>query len=198
MRWIVGYSQTLRSGERSYPGVLSNRADPDITFGDLVELMYVRGFRKAGVSLGQIRDVAHRYRDQWAVEYPFATKRFATDGRSLLIQSGDTWSHALTGQQSAFFEELGKQLVHIGDLAAEWRPLGAARHVVLTPRRAFGKPIEDQSGTHTFILAQALGAGDSAQEIARWYECSEQGVLDAVDFERVFSATKRGGDISLR
>jgi uncharacterized protein (DUF433 family) len=197
-RWVEGYVREVRFGLKSYAPVVPRGDEPYLSFGDLVELLYVRGFRDAGVQLDELRETAAKFRDEWSVPYPFATKRFATDGKHLLIKLGGDWQHALTGQRQAFFDELGRQLVHMGDLAAEWRPLGADRAVVLHPDRAFGKPIEDTSGAHTYVLAQALQAEGDVAAVAWWYGTTSNGVEDAAEFERRFAGCIVHGDIFLR
>jgi uncharacterized protein (DUF433 family) len=183
-RWLDGYVLQLRDGYKSYLPVMASKDETVLSFGDLIELMYVRSFRNKGVQLDEIRQVAHSYRHLWNTRYPLATKRFATDGRNLLLEEGEAWRTALSGQQCAFFDEIGEQLVHTGDLASEWRPLGGDRQVVLDPSRAFGKPIDFKSGAHTYILAKAVEAGSTVKEVAWWYETSEGAVQDAVVFER--------------
>lgn len=182
-RWVEGYVQELRGGTKLYAPVIKREAEASLTFGDLVELMYVRGFRSGGVKLNEIRDVSVKYRREWNTPYPLATKRFATDGRELLLREGADWVHALTGQRNAFFDEIGHQLVHLGDLASEWRPLGKDKAVVLHPDRSFGKPIEDKSGAHTVMLFSAVMGGASAEEVAWWYDTDPKAVLEAVEYE---------------
>jgi hypothetical protein len=194
-RWVEGYVQELRGEKKGYAPLLHPDEERTfLTFGDLVDLMYVRGFRDAGVGLNELRCAAARYRSEWDVSYPLATKRFATDGKRLLIEQGGQWKHALTGQQQAFFDEIGKQLVHLGDLASEWRPLGNNRSVVLNPKRAFGKPIENASGAHTYVLYQALETEHDAAKVAWWYGTTESAVDDAAEFERFHSGRIRGGE----
>lgn len=196
-RWVEGYVQELRYGTKEYAAVIARDEESALTFGDLVELMYVRGFRDAGVKLDEIRATAGKFRKAWGDSYPLATKRFATDGKGMLIELGGNWQHALTGQHHAFFEEIGRQLVHVGDLASEWRPLGRDRAVVLHPNRAFGKPIEDISGAHTYVLAQALMAEEDAGAVAWWYGTTTSAIEDAAEFERSMER-KKGGDVLLR
>ena len=184
-RWAVGYVQPLRGGPKRYASVI-NPAEDSLTFGDLVELMYVRGFREAGVPLDSLRRTAAKYRADWKEDYPFATEKFATDGKLLLLQEGQEWKDALTGQRT-FFENLRRQIIHVEHLASEWRPLGNDRAVVLNPDRSFGKPIEDESGAHTYVLAHALAGGETLESIAWWYGTSATAVNDAVEFEKEWS-----------
>lgn len=187
-RWVDGYVQVLQSGPREYAPVIASDDYSALTFGDLVELMYVRGFRDAGVGLDMIRTTAAKFRNEWDTRYPLATERFATDGRSLLLGLGGDWKHALTGQHMAFFDELGTQLVHLNNLTAEWRPLGVDHLVLVNPDRSFGKPIEAGSGAHTYVLAQAAAGSEDIDSVAWWYGTTTQGVKDASQFEEQYKA----------
>ncbi len=186
-RWVEGYVRELRSGVKSYAPMIDRDEETTLSFGDLIELMYVRGFRLAGVPLPELRDAGIRFRQEWETQFPLATKRFATDGKHLLVNGGAYWHNALTGQQAAFFEDIGRQLAHVGDLASEWRPLGQGRSVLLNPDRAFGKPIDDESGAHTHVLSLALTAEKDADAVAWWYGTSKQAVEDAAEFEASMS-----------
>jgi hypothetical protein len=183
-RWVEGYVQELRSGPKAYQPVIAREDDSALSFGDLVELLYVRGFRNEGVELEEIRDTAAKFRVEWSEQYPLATKRFATDGKRLLLEKGGDWIHALTGQHQAFIEELANHLVFDNGIASEWRPLGVDRAVVLHPDRSFGKPIEDASGAHTYVLSLAYEAERNAEAVAWWYGITSAAVLDAVRFEK--------------
>ncbi|HVT10940.1 MAG TPA: hypothetical protein VHE55_01630 [Fimbriimonadaceae bacterium] len=190
-RWVEGYARELRDGVKTYKPLIAHDDEAALSFADLVELLYVRGFRDAGVDLDVIRRTAAKYRRDWQTPFPLATRRFATDGKGLLLKEGEGWKHAMTGQIQAFMDEMAKQLVHTGNLASEWRPLGIQRHVVLDPERAFGKPIDDVSGAHTFLLAQAIESGATTKELAWWYDTTEQSIVDAVEFERLWSPRKQ-------
>ena|GEM_PF-1079706 len=178
-RWVEGYVGRLRT----YPSVLGKENESTLAYGDLIELLYVRGFRKLGVSLEELRIATHRFKTEWHTSYPLATERFAANGRSLLWEFGGVWRQVLDGQQSAFFDELATRVIHDGNLAVEYRPLGASRSVVLSPHRAFGKPIDSGSGTHTYLLANALQAEKEASRVAWWYGTTTEAVLDASEFE---------------
>ena len=182
-RWVQGYVRELRGGTRAYAPVIDRDEEATLSFGDLIELMYVRGFRQSGVPLPELRDAGIRFRREWDTPFPLATKRFATDGRHLLVEGGEYWRNALTGQQSVFFEEMGRQLIHVGDLASEWRPLGRERSVLLNPNRSFGKPIDDASGAHTYVLSLALSKEGDPSAVAWWYGTTSEAVEDAAKFE---------------
>lgn len=182
-RWVEGYVRELRSGVKAYAPMIERDEAATLSFGDLIELMYVRQFRLAGVPLPKLREAGHRFREEWDTPYPLATKRFATDGKQLLVKGDPFWRNAITGQQSAFFEDIGRQLIHTGDLTSEWRPLGQEKAVLLNPDRSFGKPIDDASGAHTHVLSMALAAERDAEAVAWWYGTTAQAVRDAAEFE---------------
>jgi len=190
-RWVEGYVQVLRSGEKAYSPVIETSDASILSFGDLVELLYVKGFRDAGVSLDEIRQTVGHFRIAWNESYPLATRKFATNGRNLLLEEGGEWKTALSRQHCAFIEEIGQRLIHLGDLASEWRPLGPEHQVVLNPYRSFGKPIDRESGTHTAVLVQAVEAGDSLESVAWWYGTSTQGISDAIEFECAYGGKRR-------
>lgn len=187
-RWVEGYVGQVRDGERHYEPVVHPEEETFLTFGDLIELRFVKGFRDAGVSLGEIRKSADRFRAEWDTNYPLATRRFATDGRQLLIKQGGAWQQALSGQLLLAFNELTKQLVFDDDLTKEWRPLGVSSSIVLNPELCFGKPIDEKSGTQTHVLASALLTSGDAESVAWWYDTSVKAVQDAARFEESLTA----------
>lgn len=185
-RWIQGYTGMLKSEPRQYAPVLVGGRDKLLTFGDLVELMYVREFRSQDVRLETIRQVSAKFALEWGTEYPFATKRFAVDAKSILLKEGGEWRECLSGQGSFFTDQIALTLEHTGDFVSEWRPLGKDRAVVLDPRRSYGKPIDSESGTSTFVLYKAVESGDSPEDVGWWYDTPVASVLDSVQFETLY------------
>lgn len=186
-RWLNGYVRELRHETKFYPPILHRSAIANsLTFGDLVEMMYIREFRRINIDLKEIRLTAEKFRIEWNTPYPLATERFLTDGKRLLLEHPSGWQHASTGQIQASFEEISRHLVHLGDFSCEWMPLGINRQVVLSPNRSFGKPIDNRSGAHTYVLARAIADGNSVDKVAWWYETSPQAVKDSVEFEQTF------------
>ena len=187
-RWVNGYVDELRGGERTYAPVIATDENPVLSFGDLIELRYVRKFRDAKVELEAIRLAAAKFREEWDTPYPFATRRFANDGRSLLVDLGGEWQDALSGQHMAFFEELNAENIYTEDLTSEWRPLGTAHKVLLSPERAFGKPIEEISGAHTHVLSLAMATEQDLGKVAWWFGTTSEAVADAARFEADLAA----------
>ena len=170
--------------------MLGRRPDEEmLSFGELIELLHVKGFREQGIPLEEIRQAAARLRQEWATPYPFATRRVATLGNQLLASFGDEWKNPVSGQESfAFVEGLARQMVYSDDFTTGWRPLGADHRVLLDPDRRFGKPIDPVSGIRTGVLADAFAAEGDEVAVSGIYEVDLQAVHDAVRFERAFAA----------
>lgn len=186
-RWKQHFSDRLRLPT----------SDPDerrfVGFAELIEMLYVKAFRDAGISLRTIRAAARRLQSEWGVAFPFASRRVdATQVRTLIARvRGDRWETADAGQQVFPFVELIRLHLCFGpdDLPGAWFPLGTDRAVVLDPTRSFGAPIDKDSGVPTFVLARDYFAEhENAAKVAWWYNVSKAAVLDAVEFERPVAA----------
>ena len=194
-RKIVGWAENYvnsREGEvRVSPPVLDRAgAEPGLlTFRDLVELFFVREFRKAGVDLPHIREVARILRLEWQTPYPFATKKVVDLGRQLVDRQDMI---TIIGQQQVF--EFGREFFRDIDfdksgLAEAWHPLGKGKLIILDPRRSFGAPIEMRSGIRTDVLYRQYKAeGADFETVADWYELPAEAVRQAVEFEEKWAA----------
>lgn len=191
-RWLKGYSFPLRDGSGvSGPVVPASLPFEAVTFHELVELFYVKGFRDLDVPLQNIRAVADCLRAEWNTPHPFATRKvFASQSRLVAILEKE-WEHPDTTQKAlAFVDELVQNLEFDSDssLADRWRPLGKERTVVLDPLRSFGEPIDFASGVSTAVLSEAAEVEGDEVVIAEWYGTTVLSVQDAMEFERKFAA----------
>lgn len=196
-RLMLGYTWRLKSGEpTSSPPVIHGQlpkyeSHVELGFLDLVEALAIKGMLEGSppIPWRDVRlahDAAMRMLN---TTHPFATHRFKTGGREILISVGkETESKALlnmvTNQLSfeKLIEPYVKEAIDYEDLAKMWWPIGRDRSVVIDPKRHFGQPIVEQ-GVPTSILFQPYRAGRSIESIAAWYEVNEQAVKDAIDFE---------------
>ncbi len=210
-QWAVGY-RYRRDGEVRYStGVMplalgGSGADVDLTFAELLTLRLVRAFRGAGLGLRTIKRVAARAAEDFALETPFASRRFRTDGRRVFLELRDLQPandveglprrerqliEVLTGQ-NAFAEVVEPSLFanvdwQDDDLASRWWPLGKGNSVILDPRVAFGAPRLAETSVPTAAVAAAVraeGGGEPAiAAAAEWFGVPVQAVRDAVRFE---------------
>ncbi|WP_455278697.1 DUF433 domain-containing protein [Cupriavidus necator] len=170
-RWLGGY--TYRSKTNGAPvsvpplwhTELADKGVDCIGFRDLLEVRFVRAFRRHGVSLQTIRVASHKARSLFGLDYPFTARRFLTDGRSIfasaLEETGETKLLDLVRGQYAFRRIVEASLyqgIEFGgdDRATRWYPMPRSRAVVLYPNIAFGEPIVTDGSVPTTVLYHAF------------------------------------------
>lgn len=194
-RWLGGYA--LRSGGKAidiaplWTPQLPRAADHiELGFRDLIELRFVQAFITAGLGLTTIRHCLEYARACVNDERPFSTRRFLTDGRTILLDSVSEAGAAemldLKSRQYVFkqiIERTFKDLDIEDEAVARWRPLQGKDSIVIDPARAFGQPVAADYGVPTVVLAQAVMAEGAAERVAQIYEVPVSVVRDAVKFE---------------
>jgi uncharacterized protein (DUF433 family) len=200
-RWLKGYEFRVKHGRHRSPPVWNSQLVPidhtmALAFLDLLEVHCVDAFISAGVSwktLRQVHDQAQKLVDH---KHPFCTNRFATDGETIFMEVREKNDEAtlwdMRGVQRVFEQIIRPLLRNIefdgGGVPRRWWPMGTNHLVALDPRRSFGQPIIFNDGVATSVLARAVRANGSAEEVARWFEISRASVGEAVEFERAFGA----------
>jgi uncharacterized protein (DUF433 family) len=200
-RWLLGKT-TVRRGVTGglKPVVVAKIEQLDdrvtLTFTDLIELLFVRGFRETGLSLQYIRAAAEKAADLFKTSHPFALKQFATDGRrifsTLEVDDGDRRIMDLLRDQLIIPSVMDRYLTQLDyDLgsgsAIRWWPRGKQGMVRIDPRVSFGAPTVP-SGVPTETLHKAfLANGQDPSVVASWYEVPEADVRAAVDYESELS-----------
>jgi len=196
-RWLQGY--TFKSGGAAHasPRLWQRQIEGGeslvLSFRDLLEVRFVDAFRRHGVSWKAIRRAAECAAEVIQDSYPFSTKKFKTDGRSIfadIVQKTGEESlldlvksqYELKSIVDPFLFE-GLEFSPAGVEPVRWWPLGTDRRVVIDPERAFGQPIVSPESVPTVVLARAFKAEGSAQAVARWYMVDPKSVEDAVEFE---------------
>lgn len=193
-RWVVEY-RYLADGHYRHTEPVINRYfqdEPVLTFLEVVELLFVRIFRDQGVSMPTIRRAAERAAERYESDYPFAVERFDTDGTHIfatLRNEADSVrdiEDVARGQLA--FERVVKpffrKLEYRGDALTLW-PRDRDGRIVIDPRRAFGKPIDAQTGVSTEALytATLAGEGQSIEDVAEWFNVPVEAVKAAIDYE---------------
>jgi uncharacterized protein (DUF433 family) len=201
-RWLAGYSYTSKaSGDRVFvpplwTNELSGQAD-GIGFRDLVEVRFVQAFRQHGLSLKAIRLAFVRARALFGTPYPFTTRRFRTDGRSIFAdvmkETGQTKLLDLVERRAAFRKIVEPSLyrgieLDENETARLWYPAAPNKSVVMDPRRSFGKPIVTQCSIKTSILYDAYLADGDKGFVARCYHVPVTSVEAAIAFEQRLAA----------
>ena len=196
-RWLRGYSFTSGGSAKTSPPLWQRQLGSEdslvLSFRDLLEVRFVDAFRRHRVSWKSIRVAAECAAQIVRDSYPFSTRRFKTDGRSIfaeiLQETGDESLLDLVKSQYEFktivepFLFEGLEFSALGIEPVRWWPLGRERRVVIDPERSFGQPIVDPESVPTSVLARAFRAEGSIQAVARWYEVDLKSVEDALEFE---------------
>jgi uncharacterized protein (DUF433 family)/DNA-binding transcriptional MerR regulator len=201
-RLIAGYTFRAKGGaKRRSPPVFPRAhasAGAALTFDDLIEVLYVKGFRDHGVSMQEIRKVHDEARREFGSSHPFATKQFETDGRRIFrrfVQLGRERVEDVRLKQQVervVFDPLMKAIDHDAitkDATGYW-PLGHGALVMLDPRYAFGEPIVSKSHVPTRVLHEAA-RNSSAQTVARWYRVTVEEVAAAIAYEQSLGSPSR-------
>jgi len=200
-RWLWGYEYRVKGHvHRAVPLWAPQLPEIDnaraITFKDLVEIQFVYRFRQLGISLQTIRKTIGVATELLDKTFPLSSVRFKTDGKRIFAQVLED----PTERGYVFDLKTGQYLLDYVldylydaleysefDELVRWWPLGKGRHVIVDPKRSFGRPIVPE-GVQTSILANSFRAQGDLEAVASWYEVSAPSVADALEFERSLMA----------
>ena len=198
-RWLRGYEYDIAEREtsttrrvRQVPVI--HRGDTDAPFAsflDLVDLLFVKKFLEAGVSLQKLRR-AMEEADKLIGGHHFAQRSFFTDGHNIYIEvrgRGDALLELLTGGQwviASVIRHLATEIKfhEATGFAERWFPLGPDASVVVDPRVSFGAPTILGRGIETANVYDLYLAEDERTDaVASWLSIEPKEVQDAVAFE---------------
>jgi uncharacterized protein (DUF433 family) len=195
-RWTLGYYFDSRGRTIHSPPVIPTElptvlGTPALDFADLLEIRFLNAFRESGVSWKAIRIASQRARELLGLKHPFSSRRFSTDGQTILAQfvteTGDEVMLDLVRRQYEFKHIISRylfgQIDFDDDTPARWWPMEGSRDVVVDPRRAFGAPIVSKEGVPTRILARAVIVEGSVDRVAELYDVAPPSVEAAVKYE---------------
>jgi uncharacterized protein (DUF433 family) len=207
-RWAFGYTRVRDGAPKRYEPLIHTQlpeldGQQALTFIELVEMMFIKGFREAGVSWKTIHEAAGVAARLFETEHPFAMRQFFADpgGVYALLREVDGGESlvSLVGNGQHVFTELvrpylGQLEFAPSDVPTRWWPLGKEGRVVVDPAVSFGQPIVAEAGIPTRILAEALAAETeydprTALERVAWvYKVPERHVHAATRFEEWLNA----------
>lgn len=194
-RWIFGGRGQKSIIEPDYEAIDGVNA---LSFHDLIEARFIRAFREKGVSFQHLRRVATKARQDLHTVHPFASARFVTDGRTIILDEVDEAGRRslvdyLSDQRT--FESFVRSSILDGvsfdacDLAETWRPKPSeAPEIIIDPRRAFGAPIIARTGARSEVIARAAKAEGSNAAVALAFGLTESEVRQALLFEERLAA----------
>lgn len=178
-------------------GIVIRRYDPSedtVSFLELMELLFIKLFRNESVSLQTIRKAAEAAAVRFETDYPFAVKRFDTDGKTIfatllretddeeLIEDLRRGQYVFRQIIRPFFRNLdyGEQE------ALRYWPLTKKGRVILDPDRKLGQPLDAQSGVPTGALYSAFLANgqQNVSKVAKWFDVPKRAVEQAILYEK--------------
>lgn len=193
-RWLEGAT----IGGVTYPPVIRPKptGSGDVTWGEFVEGGFLREYRGRGVTLQHLRPFIDQMRQKYEVLYPLAHFKPIVDRptRELMLelkqlQDGvgleeDLWLvKPVSGQlvwaqaMSAFLDKVDFE----GSIGRRMHPLGRAEPVEIDPEIAFGIP--QVRGVRTEIIAEAIAAGESHDQVVASYGLTSEEVAAAIRWE---------------
>lgn len=197
VRWTRGHSAAGRSHEALWkPEIEIEGGPPILTFRDLVQARVTAALIGEGLSAQKVRQSILLAQANLGQNHPFASARFRSDGRTLILQvlvpgEDDKLIDLFRGGQyvmRTIIEPSLKGIEFEGSAAARWFPEGRKSGIVLDPQRQFGHPIDLETGVPTRILASAIAAEGSVERAARIYGVPVSAVRRASAFEKRLAA----------
>ena len=190
-----GSTGTRAAASRTQPVIRREPTGDDlVTWGEFVELGYLREYRRKGVPLQRLRPVIDALRQEFDTPYPLATSKPYVYDKELVVELQDRADLPTaiaivvrSGQGLMLSEEAKRFFVKVEfDPAAagevrRLRPAGKASPVVIDPLVRFGRP--SVSGVATDRLWELFDAGDDLAEIAAGYDLTVEDVGAAVAYE---------------
>ena len=190
--WLDGYN---RAGVKYPPVVrLEHTGAELVTWGEFVELGYLREYRRKGVPLQRLRPVIDELRREFDTAYPLATSQPYIYGKELVLELQERTDLPapiaivvrsgqqilLTEEAKRFFGKVEFDHAAAGEARRLW-PAGQASPVVIDPLVRFGRPTVN--GVATDRLWELFDAGESLDEIAAGYDLERPLVSAAVAYE---------------
>jgi len=155
-----------------------------ISFLNLIEVYVARFFKKEGVKPPIIRRAHEVLQADLHSDFPFAHADLSTDGVRIIRETKDQDLIDAISKQH-FFKQMKLTRVHYSDvtrLATRWE---IARGVLIDPQLNYGKPVVENSGVSTLVVARQYRANHKdAALVARLFRLTESSVLNAYQFER--------------
>jgi len=201
-RWITGYWRLDSEGQRQhYTGAIDRGSwgtgrDKAVNFLALIEVFTFAALRNEGVSAQRIMKARQELCQRFDTVFPFAFRRFFTDGqqmfvtledcREALLIVGERGQTAFKNMIEPFYRKI--DFCNETSLAEKYWPLGKERAVVIDPHRGFGRPTVSGTNITTESIAHMVLPGEPAQFVSEMYDIPEAAVKDAVDFERQIAA----------
>lgn len=171
-RWAYGYRRNRATGRIAHPPLIHTElpeveGQDALTFVELIELLYIRAFERAGVSWHLIKEAAAVAARMFSTRHPFALRQVYVDpagvygdvreedGSESLVELVGHGQHAMPAMVKPYLEQID---FGADDVARRWWPTGRDGGVVVDPLVAFGLPVVAEAGMRVHALTSAYDA----------------------------------------
>jgi uncharacterized protein (DUF433 family) len=195
-RWLNGYSYRWPPGTeeitRQSPVIVRDQEGTFASFGDLVELWFIKQLVSKKTSLSKARAAAQEAAEMYG-PYPFARRKVYLLGNAIILEAEEagmmTLVELLKGGQRVFpaaVEACADEIVFddLADFASRIYPMGRSTSVVIDPAMAFGSPTVKDRGVQTANVYDLYEAEErQLDRVCQWFHLTEDEVLAAIAFE---------------
>jgi uncharacterized protein (DUF433 family) len=180
--WAKGYvrkppGRLEVTGAAIVSSVSADPGYPTIPFVGLAEGMVLAAFRRAGVSLQQIRRAVSVLTNEMRLDHALASERLYTDGAVILFDYAETEDEHLAGltevvsRQKVFAPVVVEYLKRISYAPDGWAqrltsPATERAVILADPRRVFGRPIFARGAAPVESVIGRWKAGESIAHVA--------------------------------
>jgi len=194
--WVAGMSYGSDGERRFFKPVIQPAATSPValSFINLIEAHVLAAIRrKYRVDMRAVRRAIDYLKKESGSAHPLADHKFETNGVDLFVERYGQLMSVSQGGQLAVRELLQAHLRRI-----EWDTKGMPlrlypftrigdvdqpKNIVIDPFISFGRAVITGTGVSTDIVAERFKAGESADELAKDYECDREKIEEAIRCE---------------
>src|SRR6266699_5262369 len=194
--WAAGMSYGTDSDRRFFKPVIQPAAKSPValSFINLIEAHVLAAIRrKHRVDMPAVRRAIEYLKKEFGSPHPLADHKFETNGVDLFVERFGQLMSVSQGGQLAVRQLLQAHLRRI-----EWDNKGMPlrlypftrigeaeqpKNIVIDPFVSFGRAVITGTGVSTDVVAGRFKAGESADELAKDYECDREKIEEAIRCE---------------
>jgi uncharacterized protein (DUF433 family) len=193
--WVHGMPYTDRKGVRRHYAavvVLPDRADPRLSFNNLLEVSTLRALREVHeVKVRSVRTAMENAKRDHNIDRLLIDPNLRASGGRLFLDYYFQLVDLSNSKQMVMRSILEHSLKRVeidDDLRASFFPIPRymdkeARPILVSPYVSFGNAILDRRGVSTYAIRSRLDAGDKKEDIIADYELREDEFLEAIRYE---------------
>ena len=189
--WVGGYFDAGDVEDEGFLASWGSGRARGFNFLVLIEAYSVYNLRRLGVSLQRIRVAREILGKHLDTAHPFAARGILASGGRVLFDLGDGEPGAVLqfspGKQTELRDIIEPfctrlDFDHSTKLAERFWPCGREAHIVVDPRRSFGRPTINGTSITAEVLSDLVDAGEAPTDVAAQYDVPVPAVEEAHRF----------------